>query len=60
MMAISRLNAGYGYAYYMSVIVSADHRIGRDHELGDYYLETGTPHGMWMGQGAADLATLVR
>src|SRR5690606_30745967 len=55
MMTISRLSAGDGYAYYTSVTVSADHKIGKDHELGDYYLETGTPHGVWMGRGAADL-----
>lgn len=56
-MTISRLSAGDGYAYYTSVTVSADHKIGKDHELGDYYLETGTPHGVWMGQCAADLGT---
>lgn len=53
-MTISRLSAGNGYAYYTSVTVSADQHRG-SRELGDYYLETGTPEGQWMGRGAADL-----
>ncbi|MDO5676357.1 MAG: MobF family relaxase [Propionibacteriaceae bacterium] len=54
-MTISKLSAGDGYAYYTSVTVSADHHIGKNQELGDYYLETGTPEGQWLGGGAASL-----
>lgn len=54
-MTISRLSAGNGYAYYTAVTVSADQRRSKDQELGDYYLETGTPEGQWMGRGAAEL-----
>jgi conjugative relaxase-like TrwC/TraI family protein len=50
-MTISRLSAGNGYAYYTSVTASADQRRGKG-ELGDYYLDTGTPPGHWMGRGA--------
>ncbi|RRD50524.1 MobF family relaxase [Arachnia propionica] len=54
MMTISRLSAGDGYEYYTSVTARADHR-SKDQELGDYYLESGTPPGQWMGRGAAAL-----
>jgi conjugative relaxase-like TrwC/TraI family protein len=50
-MTISRLSAGNGYAYYTSVTASADQRRGKG-ELGDYYLDTGTPPGQWVGRGA--------
>ena len=53
-MTISRLSAGDGYEYYTSCTARGDHR-GRDQELGDYYLESGTPAGQWMGRGAAVL-----
>lgn len=53
-MTISRLSAGDGYEYYTSCTARGDHR-GCDQELGDYYLESGTPAGVWMGRGAAAL-----
>lgn len=53
-MTISRLSAGDGYEYYTSCTARGDHQ-GRDQELGDYYLESGTPAGVWMGRGAAAL-----
>lgn len=53
-MTISRLSAGDGYEYYTSCTARGDHH-GRDQELGDYYLESGTPAGVWMGRGAAAL-----
>lgn len=53
-MTISRLSAGDGYEYYTSCTARGDHQ-GRDQELGDYYLESGTPPGQWMGRGAAAL-----
>ena len=52
-MTISKLSAGNGYAYYTSVTVSADQKLPKGRELGDYYLETGTPRGVWMGGGAS-------
>ncbi|MDO5082534.1 MAG: MobF family relaxase [Arachnia propionica] len=54
MMTISRLSAGDGYEYYTSCTARGDHR-SKDQELGDYYLESGTPAGVWMGRGAARL-----
>lgn len=53
-MTISRLSAGDGYEYYTSCTARGDHR-SKDQELGDYYLESGTPPGQWMGRGAAAL-----
>lgn len=53
-MTISRLSAGDGYEYYTSCTARGDHQ-SRDQELGDYYLESGTPPGQWMGRGAAAL-----
>ncbi|BCR81699.1 MobF family relaxase [Arachnia rubra] len=53
-MTISRLSAGDGYEYYTSCTARGDHR-SKDQELGDYYLESGTPAGVWMGRGAAAL-----
>ena len=54
MMSISRLSAGDGYAYYTSVTARGDQARG-NHEIGDYYLDTGTPQGQWIGGGAATL-----
>ena len=54
MMTISRLSAGDGYEYYTSCTARGDHP-SCDQELGDYYLESGTPPGQWMGRGAAAL-----
>lgn len=53
-MTISRLSAGDGYEYYTSCTARGDHR-SKDQDLGDYYLESGTPPGQWMGRGAAAL-----
>lgn len=53
-MTISRLSAGDGYEYYTSCTARSDHR-SKDQDLGDYYLESGTPAGVWMGRGAAAL-----
>lgn len=53
-MTISRLSAGDGYEYYTSCTARGDHR-SKEQELGDYYLESGTPAGQWMGRGAAVL-----
>lgn len=53
-MTISRLSAGDGYEYYTSCTARGDHR-SKEQELGDYYLESGTPPGQWMGRGAAAL-----
>lgn len=53
-MTISRLSAGDGYEYYTSCTARGDHR-SKEQDLGDYYLESGTPAGVWMGRGAAAL-----
>lgn len=49
MMTIHRLSAGDGYAYYTNEVASADARRPKCQELGDYYLESGAPPGVWEG-----------
>lgn len=55
MMTIAGLSAGDGYGYYMSQTVSGDRAREAGRELGDYYLEGGTPPGRWMGAGCQQL-----
>ncbi|MFF9482987.1 MobF family relaxase [Streptomyces sp. NPDC014733] len=51
MMTVHKLSAGDGYTYYLRETASADVRRPADQELGDYYLESGNPPGVWMGSG---------
>ena len=49
MMTIHRVSAGDGYEYYTQEVASADERRERKQEFGDYYLQSGAPAGVWMG-----------
>ncbi|MEU7222313.1 MobF family relaxase [Streptomyces chrestomyceticus] len=55
MMTVHKLSAGDGYTYYVRETASADVRRPADKELGDYYLESGNPPGVWMGGGIESL-----
>lgn len=50
MMTIHRVSAGDGYEYYTREVASDDERRERKQELGDYYLKSGAPAGVWMGE----------
>ncbi|WP_191094409.1 MobF family relaxase [Nocardia colli] len=54
-MTIHRLHAGDGYQYLTSQVASGDRLRDRTRDLTDYYLESGTPPGIWLGTGAARL-----
>ncbi|WP_280390468.1 MobF family relaxase [Nocardia brasiliensis] len=51
-MTIHRLHAGDGYQYLTSQVASGDRLRDRTRDLTDYYLESGTPPGIWLGTGA--------
>ncbi|MFH9871610.1 MobF family relaxase [Streptomyces lydicus] len=51
MMTVHKLSAGDGYTYYLRETASADVRRPAGQELGNYYLESGNPPGVWMGSG---------
>ncbi|AYD89172.1 hypothetical protein D5R93_02265 [Actinomyces lilanjuaniae] len=48
-MTIHRISAGDGYEYYTREVASDDERRQHRQELGDYYLQTGAPAGVWEG-----------
>ena len=50
MMTIHRVSAGDGYEYYTREVASDDERRERKQELSDYYLNSGAPPGVWMGE----------
>ncbi|MFG1795807.1 MobF family relaxase [Nocardia sp. NPDC049149] len=54
-MTIHRLHSGDGYQYLTSQVASGDRLRDRTRDLTDYYLESGTPPGVWLGTGAARL-----
>ncbi|WP_405167828.1 relaxase domain-containing protein [Nocardia sp. NBC_01499] len=54
-MTIHRLHAGDGYQYLTRQVASGDRLRDRTRDLTDYYLESGTPPGIWLGTGAARL-----
>lgn len=56
MMSISKLSHGDGYAYYSAMTVSGDQRRQDGQELTDYYLDSGTPEGRWIGKGCGSLS----
>lgn len=49
MMSIHRISAGDGYEYYTKEVASADERRENKQELGNYYLKSGAPAGVWAG-----------
>ncbi|WP_280404513.1 MobF family relaxase [Nocardia brasiliensis] len=54
-MTIHRLHSGDGYQYLTRQVASGDRLRDRTRDLTDYYLENGTPPGVWLGTGAAAL-----
>ena len=51
MMTVHKLSAGDGYTYLTRQVASADQ--ARDGQaLADYYADSGTPPGRWIGAGA--------
>ena len=52
-MTIHRVSSGCGYEYYTREVASADERLGRGEGIGDYYLKSGAPAGVWMGRSAS-------
>ncbi|MEV0246878.1 MobF family relaxase [Nocardia sp. NPDC050712] len=54
-MTLHRLHAGDGYEYLTMQVASGDRLRDRTRDLTAYYTEHGTPPGMWMGRGAAQL-----
>ncbi|WP_405492822.1 MobF family relaxase [Nocardia sp. NBC_00511] len=54
-MTLHRLHAGDGYEYLTRQVASGDRLRDRTRDLTDYYTEHGTPPGIWMGRGAAEL-----
>ncbi|MFJ4649677.1 MobF family relaxase [Nocardia sp. NPDC088792] len=54
-MTLHRLHAGDGYEYLTRQVASGDRLRDRTRDLTDYYREHGTPPGVWMGRGAAEL-----
>ncbi|WP_405167888.1 relaxase domain-containing protein [Nocardia sp. NBC_01499] len=54
-MTIHRLHAGDGYQYLTGQVASGDRLRDRTRDLTDYYLESGTPPGIWLGTGTARL-----
>lgn len=54
-MSLSKLSAGDGYRYLMDQTVSADRLRPEGGSLEDYYVKSGCPDGVWVGQGIGDL-----
>ncbi|MVU80635.1 relaxase domain-containing protein [Nocardia sp. ET3-3] len=54
-MTLHRLHAGDGYEYLTRQVACGDRLRDRTRDLTDYYIENGTPPGIWMGAGAAAL-----
>jgi len=55
MITLRRLTLGQGYKYLMSSIAAGDGRPDMDSPLTRYYAESGTPPGIFLGAGLADL-----
>lgn len=53
-MSLSKLSAGDGYRYLMDQTVSADRLRSQGGSLEDYYVKSGCPDGVWVGQGIGD------
>ena len=50
---LHRIGAGDGYRYYTAMVASADERREPGERLGEYYVRSGNPAGVWMGAGLA-------
>ena len=54
-MSIRRLSLGAGYRYLMESIAAGDGRAEQSSSLTRYYAESGTPPGVFLGRGLAQL-----
>ena len=52
---LHRIGAGDGYRYYTAMVASTDEPRERGEKLGDYYVRSGNPAGVWMGAGLSAL-----
>ena len=55
MISIRRISLGGGYRYLMESVAVGDGAAGRSNDLSRYYASSGTPPGMFLGAGLADL-----
>jgi len=54
-ISIRRISLGGGYRYLMESVAAGDGAAGRSNGLARYYAASGTPPGVFMGAGLADL-----
>jgi conjugative relaxase-like TrwC/TraI family protein len=54
-ISIRRISLGGGYRYLIESVAAGDGAAGRSNSLARYYAESGTPPGVFMGAGLADL-----
>lgn len=52
---LHKVSAGWGYRYYQRTVSSGDQARPQGEALADLQFRTGTPPGVWMGRGAAEL-----
>ncbi len=55
MISIRRISLGGGYRYLMESVAVGDGDAGRSNDLSRYYAASGTPPGVFLGAGLADL-----
>ncbi len=54
-MTVHVLHAGDGYTYLTRQVAAGDHSVCRGEDLTDYYTAEGSPVGVWIGSGLANL-----
>ena len=54
-ISVRRVSLGGGYRYLTSSVASGDGAAGRSNDLARYYASSGTPPGVFLGAGLADL-----
>jgi conjugative relaxase-like TrwC/TraI family protein len=54
-ISVRRVSLGGGYRYLMSSVAGGDEAAGRSNGLARYYASSGTPPGVFLGAGLADL-----
>ena len=54
-ISIRRISLGGGYRYLMDSVAAGDGAAGRSNDLTRYYASSGTPPGVFLGAGLADL-----
>ena len=55
MLSIRRMTLGSGYRYLMESVAAGDGIRHQSLSLADYYVDSGTPHGVFLGAGLAGL-----